>query len=64
MPEALLELRQGMGRLIRGEGDSGVLLLLDNRLVTEAYGKSFTRLWGNNHTVVQSLEELQAKLGV
>jgi len=64
VPEALLELRQGMGRLIRGEGDSGVLLLLDNRLVTEAYGKSFTRLWGNNHTVVQSLEELKAKLGV
>jgi len=64
VPEAVLELRQGMGRLIRSENDSGVLLLLDNRLITEAYGKSFTRLWANKHTVVKSLDELKEKLGL
>ena len=62
VPEAVLDLRQGVGRLIRTPTDHGVLLLLDNRILTEAYGKSFARIWHGKHKVAKSLEELQALL--
>lgn len=64
IPEAVLELRQGLGRLIRSESDSGVALFFDNRLVGEAYGKSFTKLWNGKHEVAHSLEELKSLLGL
>lgn len=64
IPEALLELRQGLGRLIRSESDTGTALFFDNRLVHEAYGKSFTRLWDAKHEVAHNLEELKSLLGL
>ena len=39
VPEAVVALKQGAGRLIRTESDRGVLVLCDNRLVTTAYGR-------------------------
>ncbi|MEY4757953.1 MAG: hypothetical protein RJA34_2851 [Pseudomonadota bacterium] len=39
VPEAAVALKQGAGRLIRSEGDSGVLVLCDSRLATMGYGK-------------------------
>ena len=41
VPEAVLKLRQGVGRLIRTKKDSGMVVLLDNRVVTKTYGKTF-----------------------
>ena len=41
VPEAVLKLRQGVGRLIRTAKDSGLVVLLDNRVVTKPYGKTF-----------------------
>ena len=38
VPEATIALRQGVGRLIRNEDDQGVLVILDNRLLTKGYG--------------------------
>ena len=38
VPEAVVALKQGAGRLIRTESDQGVLVLCDNRLVTTGYG--------------------------
>jgi len=43
VPEAIIKFRQGAGRLIRSASDRGVLLVLDNRIVTKAYGKQFSR---------------------
>jgi len=43
VPEAVLKLRQGVGRLIRSEKDSGMVVILDNRVVTKPYGKSFLK---------------------
>jgi ATP-dependent DNA helicase DinG len=40
-PMAVLELKQGLGRLLRSRGDRGVLAVLDPRLLTKAYGKAF-----------------------
>ena len=39
VPEAVVALKQGAGRLIRRETDQGVLVLCDNRLVTTGYGR-------------------------
>ncbi len=41
LPEAILKLRQGVGRLIRTKGDRGIIVILDNRIVTKPYGRSF-----------------------
>ena len=39
LPQAILQLKQGAGRLIRGETDRGVLMLCDPRLYTRPYGR-------------------------
>ncbi|MFK7910314.1 MAG: ATP-dependent DNA helicase [Akkermansiaceae bacterium] len=41
VPEAVLKLRQGVGRLIRTAKDKGLVVLLDNRVVNKPYGKTF-----------------------
>jgi ATP-dependent DNA helicase DinG len=41
LPEAILKLRQGVGRLIRTKKDRGIIVILDNRIVTKPYGRSF-----------------------
>ena len=43
VPEAVLKLRQGVGRLIRSARDSGIVVLLDNRVLSKRYGKAFLR---------------------
>jgi ATP-dependent DNA helicase DinG len=39
LPQAVLQLKQGAGRLIRDETDRGVLMLCDPRLVNKPYGR-------------------------
>jgi ATP-dependent DNA helicase DinG len=41
VPEAILKLRQGVGRLIRTGKDHGLVCILDNRILTKRYGKAF-----------------------
>jgi ATP-dependent DNA helicase DinG len=41
LPEAILKLRQGVGRLIRTRSDRGIIVILDNRIVTRPYGRAF-----------------------
>jgi ATP-dependent DNA helicase DinG len=41
LPQAVISLKQGVGRLIRDEKDRGVLILCDNRIVNRAYGQAF-----------------------
>ncbi|MBI5406336.1 MAG: hypothetical protein HZA18_01405 [Nitrospirae bacterium] len=49
LPSAILLLRQGIGRLIRGTDDRGVVAILDSRLVTSSYGR----------TIIASLPEME-----
>lgn len=42
LPEAIINLKQGAGRLIRDETDLGVLMICDPRLISKPYGK---RIW-------------------
>ncbi len=41
VPDAVLRFRQGFGRLIRSKRDRGVVVLLDNRVITKRYGQVF-----------------------
>lgn len=41
IPDAVITLKQGVGRLIRDQKDKGVLVICDNRLVTRQYGSVF-----------------------
>ncbi|KRG64883.1 helicase [Stenotrophomonas humi] len=41
LPQAVIALKQGVGRLIRSETDRGVLVLCDPRLLTKGYGRVF-----------------------
>ena len=41
LPEAILKFRQGVGRLIRTKTDTGIVVVLDNRVLTKRYGQTF-----------------------
>jgi predicted DnaQ family exonuclease/DinG family helicase len=41
VPETILRFRQGFGRLIRSKTDRGVVVILDKRVLTKSYGRSF-----------------------
>ncbi|RMF44841.1 MAG: helicase [Planctomycetota bacterium] len=41
IPEAVIKLRQGFGRLIRTATDQGIVVILDSRIRTKAYGRAF-----------------------
>ncbi len=43
VPEAILKLRQGVGRLIRTARDEGLVCILDNRILTKRYGNAFLK---------------------
>ncbi|EGR2230780.1 ATP-dependent DNA helicase [Vibrio parahaemolyticus] len=43
IPDAVITLKQGVGRLIRDQKDHGALIICDNRLVTRDYGGTFLR---------------------
>jgi len=43
MPQAILRIRQGFGRLIRRKTDRGVAIILDKRVISKKYGRDFIR---------------------
>ncbi|MCJ7453001.1 MAG: ATP-dependent DNA helicase [Steroidobacteraceae bacterium] len=58
VPQAVIALKQGAGRLIRDEADFGVVMICDTRLVTKGYGRAFiTSLPPMKRT--RELEEVQ-----
>ncbi|KRL00064.1 helicase C-terminal domain-containing protein [Liquorilactobacillus capillatus] len=45
LPEAMLRLKQGLGRLIRTPADRGVVIVLDSRIITKNYGDQMRRVF-------------------
>lgn len=43
VPEAVIALKQGVGRLMRKESDFGILVICDPRLMSRGYGKTFLK---------------------
>ncbi|QCJ72002.1 ATP-dependent helicase [Providencia heimbachae] len=64
LPDAVITLKQGVGRLIRDTSDYGVIVICDNRLVTRPYGEVFlTSLPPSPRTrsLTKAIEFLEAK---
>ncbi|WP_125588866.1 helicase C-terminal domain-containing protein [Companilactobacillus jidongensis] len=61
LPKAILQLRQGLGRLVRSPEDKGVILLLDNRILTKNYGKEILNSLPNGLQVVDENIDLIKK---
>ena len=52
IPEAVVRLRQGVGRLIRSHRDRGVVIILDKRLISTSYGNIFVSSLPSNLEVI------------
>lgn len=59
VPEAIITLRQGLGRLIRSREDRGILAIFDSRLRTRSYGQLFLKSLPNC-PVSDSIGELRS----
>ncbi len=57
VPEAVLALKQGFGRLIRSKTDRGILAILDNRIRRMQYGRIFLESLPD-YTATQDLVEV------
>ena len=57
LPEAIMSLKQGAGRLIRDERDRGVLMICDPRLISRSYGR---RIWQSLPPFTRTREEKEA----
>lgn len=64
VPEAVIRLRQGCGRLIRTGTDRGAFVVLDKRIVTKGYGQHFIRsldapfnAWSDAADMMRALQE-------
>ena len=58
VPQAILKFKQGFGRLIRSAQDHGVVALLDRRLLSKRYGRSFLNSLPHCTTRQGSLRQL------
>lgn len=58
LPEAVLRLRQGFGRLIRSKDDKGLFIVLDRRIETKSYGQEFLQALPDVPIAKVSLEKM------
>ena len=61
LPQAILRFKQGFGRLIRTNTDTGTVVVLDRRLTSSSYGKRFLQSIPNV-PLYEELEELLVQL--
>lgn len=57
LPEAILKLKQGFGRLIRTKNDTGMVVILDPRVRTKPYGKLFLDSLPNCRQVIDPVDD-------
>lgn len=62
LPQAVLRLRQGMGRLIRTKKDRGLVIILDSRIIYQRYGDRFTQSFPSTNCLTLSTEEILSEL--
>src|SRR5947207_467701 len=62
VPNAILRLKQGLGRLLRSTTDRGILAVLDNRINTKSYGRLFMESLPD-YEVTDSIEKLAEFMG-
>ena len=62
LPLAVLKFKQGFGRLIRSKTDKGVVMVLDNRVVTKSYGRFFINSVSESGFYCGSADEVLGRL--
>lgn len=60
LPEAIIKLRQGFGRLIRTKTDTGIVVILDPRVKSKPYGRKFLESLPNCPVVEESASQKPA----
>ncbi|MDN5344913.1 MAG: ATP-dependent helicase DinG [Clostridia bacterium] len=63
LPQAIIRFRQGFGRLIRSARDRGALVILDQRLLSQRYGRYFLQSLPPVTATEVTIEELPTRLG-
>jgi ATP-dependent DNA helicase DinG len=56
VPQAIIKLKQGFGRLIRTKTDRGLVVILDPRVLTKAYGRGFLQALPPCRLVIDGVE--------
>jgi ATP-dependent DNA helicase DinG len=59
IPRAIIEFKQGFGRLIRSDTDRGVVVCCDGRLTSKGYGKQFLRAMPKGMQKIRNLEAIR-----
>jgi len=62
LPEAVIKLRQGFGRLIRTQRDRGMVVILDPRVLSKPYGKTFLESLPDCRRVIENIASDGARL--
>jgi len=63
LPQAVLKLKQGFGRLVRSQADRGAVVVLDRRILDKWYGRLFLESLPSVRVAAPSLERLEVVLG-
>ena len=63
LPQAVIEVKQAAGRLIRSSTDTGVLVLADRRLLTKGYGRSFLKSLPSQNITTCTIDEAVLAIG-
>ncbi|NJP38905.1 ATP-dependent DNA helicase DinG [Alkalicoccus luteus] len=62
LPKAVLRFKQGFGRLIRSEKDSGFIVVMDRRIITARYGRKFLKSLPEEVAVYEeSIHDLESR---
>lgn len=62
LPQAVIKLKQGFGRLIRSKTDRGAVVLLDSRVVRKSYGRVFLESLPRARRLIAKSEVVQEEL--
>jgi ATP-dependent DNA helicase DinG len=63
LPQAIIRFKQGFGRLVRSQQDTGFVVVMDTRIIEKYYGKKFlnslplkTHFRGNSQDIIQMIK--------
>ncbi len=56
VPEAVIKLKQGFGRLIRSRRDRGIVVILDPRVLTKPYGRTFLNSLPDCPRIIENID--------
>lgn len=62
VPDAVIQFRQGIGRLIRSAKDKGRVVITDTRLISKFYGKEFFNVMPTNKRTIFDINNFKTKI--